>query len=221
MTTPGNTPRRGFLANLSKAMAPPIIEDDDPSVPLVRPRGVLIASILVGIAGLMFLYNGIGTLANIESNLATAEAQFPAQMAEIQTQCAPYGGIGPAAVIPAGASEDVTKTVQSCQGITSTSVTNEMRENFRSGQRTPSIVLTVMGLIALAAGVFLFRGAPWARKLLVGLVILTMLVTMLLQISTMLTLIATLFIVAAVLMSYLGKGGVYFAKALLRQKAAR
>lgn len=220
MTTPGNTPRRGFLANLSKAMAPPIIEDDDPSVPLVRPRGVLIAAILVGIAAVMFLFNGIGTLLNIESNLAAQEQQYPAFLADAGKQCAPYGGIGAAATAPADASEDVKKLVTQCQAV-SPAVTDQMRDNFRSQQRTPSIVLTVMGLIAAAAAVFLFRGAPMARKLLVGLVIITMLVTMLLQISNVFTLIATLFIVASVLMSYLGKGGVYFAKALLRQKAAR
>lgn len=217
MTTPGNTPRRGFLANLSKAMAPPIIEDDDPSVPLVRPRGVLIASILVGIAGLLFLYGGIGQMATTESRLATAVRDYPVQVAQT---CGPYGGVGAAAVAPDGASDDVKNLVAQCQTASAT-VTDEMKENFRSSQRVPSIVLTVMGLIALAAGFFLFRGAPWARKLLVGLVILTMLITMLLQISNPFTLVATLFIVASVLMSYLGKGGVYFAKALLRQKAAR
>ncbi|WP_353650399.1 hypothetical protein ABLG96_05585 [Nakamurella sp. A5-74] len=220
MTTPGNTPRRGFLANLSKAMAPPIIEDDDPSVPLVRPRAILIAAILVGIAAVMFLFNGVGTLVTIESNLAKAEQAYPTQLIEIQKQCAPYGGIGAAATAPQGAADDVVKTVQSCQQV-QPSVTNEMRDNFRSSQRTPSLVVTVMGLIAAAAGFFLFRGVPWARRLLVGLVIITMLVTMLLQISNVFTLIATLFIVVSVLMSYLGKGGVFFAKALLRQKAAR
>lgn len=220
MTTPGNTPRRGFLANLSKAMAPPIIEDDDPSVPLVRPRAVLIAAILVGISAVMFLFGGIGALVTTESSLAAQEQQYPQFLADAAKQCDPYGGIGAAAVAPADATDDVKKLVTQCQGVLP-AVTDQMRDNYRSSIRTPSIVLTVMGLIALAAGIFLFRGTPVARKLLVGLVIITMLVTMLLQISTPLTLVATLFIVASVLMSYLGKGGVYFAKALLRQKAAR
>lgn len=218
MTTPGDRPRGGFLANISRAMAPPIVEDDDPSVPLVRPRGVLVASVLVVLAALAFVFIGAVSLINMDRDLNTAVSGYNTSVATCQTE---YGGIGTAAVAKPNATEAQTKELQTCQSITSPTVTPEMISNAKSRATMVSWVIVVFGLIALVTAWLLFNGKPLARRLLVGLIVLTMLGTMLLQISSPITLVGTLFIVVSVLLCYLGKGGVFFAKALLRQKSAR
>lgn len=218
MTTPGQPPRGGFLANISKALTPPIIEDEDPTVPLVRPRSVSIASILVALAAVGFIFLGAVSLANLNDDLGKAVINYNSVVATCQSD---YSGIGDAAVAKQNATADQTKSFTSCKGITSTTVTPDMLSAAKSRASLVSWVMVVFGVIAMAGAWFLFTGVAWARRLLVGLVVVTMLMTLLLQISHPITLVATLFIVAAVLLCYLGKGGVFFTKALLRRKAAR
>ncbi|WP_029136248.1 hypothetical protein [Nakamurella lactea] len=218
MTTPGDKPRRGgFLSNISSALTPPIITDDDPDKPLVAPTGIKVSSVLIAIAGLLFLYMGINSLATQNSQLDRAVTSY---VADVANCTAKVGGIGADAKAPEGADDATTKLADSCKNITTPVPTQEMKDNAISHLQLVSWIVIVIGLASVAISWFLRSGAAWARRSAVGLVIATMILTMFLQVSNLFTMLATLLLVAAVLMCYLGKGGVYFVKTAMRRKAA-
>ncbi len=218
MTTPGDRPRRsGFLSNLSSALTPPIVTDDDPDKPLVVPTTIKVSTLLTMLAGLLFLFLGVNGLMTLNSGLASAVTQYNQLVTECTTK---VGGIGDQAKAPEGADKATTDLVAQCKPITEPTVTDAMKNNAKSRASTISWVLIVFGLAALATGWFLRTGVALARRAAVGLVIVTMIGTMFLQISTLFTMVATLFLVAAVLMCYLGRGGVYFAKTAMRRRTA-
>lgn len=222
MTTPGGRPRKsGFLSNISAALTPPIVTDEDLDKPLVTPRAVTVSTILVMLAGALFVFLGGNSLINIDRDLNTAVASYDAT---VQQCTATYGGIGTAAVIPAAGADDASKAANTeatnCSKITSPTVTQEMRDSASSRASLVSWVMVIIGAGALVIGWFLRSGTAWARRAAVGLVVATMILTMFLQVSNPFTMVATLLLVAAVLMSYLGKGGVYFTRTAMRRRAA-
>ncbi len=217
MTTPGDRPRRsGFLASLSSALTPPVVTDDEPDKPLRAPTTVKVATVLTMLAGLLFLFLGVNSLVNLDRDLNTAVTAYTDGINKCTNE---VGGIGDKVVTPAqGASKEQTDLAEQCKKVVP--LTQEMKDNAQSRAKTVSWVLIVVGVAAIAIGWFLRTGAPWARRAAVGLVVLTMLLTMFLQISNLLTMLATLFVVAAVLMSYLGSGGVFFTRSAMRRRAA-
>jgi len=56
--------------------------------------------------------------------------------------------------------------------------------------------------------------------MVVGAVLLSVIITMLFQVSNLFTLVATLLIVVAVMLSFIGKGGVYFARMRARRASS-
>jgi len=217
MTTPGDRPRRsGFLASLSSALTPPVVTDDEPNKPLTPPKTVNVATVLTMLAGLLFLYLGANLLVNLDRNLNTVVTAYSDGITKCTNE---VGGIGDKVVTPAqGASKEQTDLAEQCKTVVP--LTQEMKDGARSRGTMVCWVLMVVGVAAMAVGWFVRSGAPWARRAAVGLVVVTMVMTMFLQISSPLTMLATLFLVAAVLMSYLGSGGVFFTRAAMRRRAA-
>ena len=80
-----------------------------------------------------------------------------------------------------------------------------------------SVIIVVIGLIALVGGWFLRPGARWSRLAVGGGVVISVLVTMMFQVSNLFTLVATLFMIVAVMLCYVGKGGTYFARLKARR----
>ncbi|MDQ6658444.1 MAG: hypothetical protein M3Z00_09495 [Actinomycetota bacterium] len=226
MTTPGARPqprRGGFLSNISSALTPPVVADDDPDKPLVLPTGIKVATALVILAGLVFLFLGANSLINLNRDLNAAVTSYDSSVKD----CTKYstdgtlaGGINGKAKAPANASSDVTTAVANCNKILQPTVTADMKASAKSRYTLVSWVLIVVGIVALGAGWFLRTGAAWARRATVGLVVVTMILTMFLGVSNLLTMAATLFLVIAVLMCYLGRGSVYFARTRMRRQAA-
>lgn len=216
MTTPGDRPRRGgFLSNISAALTPPIITDDDPDKPLVAPTTVKVSSVLIAIAGLLFLYMGINSLATQDAQLDNAVSVYTARVNDCTTT---VGGIGEAVTDqPESATQEQKDQADKCKQIPP--LTQEMKDNAVSHLQLVSWIVIVIGLASVAISWFLRSGTAWARRSAVGLVVATMILTMFLQVSNLFTMVATLFLVAAVLMCYLGKGGVYFAKTAMRRRA--
>lgn len=218
MTTPGDRPRRsGFLASLSSALTPPVVTDDEPDKPLIAPRTVNVATVLTMLAGLLFLFLGVSQLTTLDSQLGAAVTAYKADAAKCVTD---VGGIGTAAVAADTDPQAKKDRAKVCQQYKTPEPTQDMIDSAQSRAKTLSWVLIFVGAAAMAVGWFLRTGTPWARRMAVGLVIVTMVLTMFLQISNLLTMLATLFLVAAVLMSYLGSGGVFFTRAAMRRRAA-
>lgn len=220
MTTPGSLPqprRGGFLSNISSALTPPVVTDDDPDKPLVLPTGLKVATALVILAGVIFLFSGVSTLATFNSQLEGAVTTYNAQAAKC---IANDGGINGKAKAAAGATDAKQKEVTACNALPEPTVTQAMRDSAKSRVSVISWAMIVIGLVAVGAGWFLRTGTAWARRATVGLVVVTMILTMFLGVSNLLTMAATLFLVIAVLMCYLGRGSVYFAKTRMRRQAA-
>jgi hypothetical protein len=80
-----------------------------------------------------------------------------------------------------------------------------------------SVIIVVIGLIAVGGGWFLRAGAKWSRLTVVGAVIISVIVTMLFQVSNIFTLAGTLLLVVSVMLCYIGKGSIYFARLKARR----
>lgn len=216
-STPPN--RSGFFANFARAITPPVVlEDEDPDQPLVAPRTVTIASIIALLAAALYIFIGVQTFLATSSDQARVDyvADYDRFVAECTTK---VGGVGAAAKEPADATDEIKRWVQPCASLTQS--VDEMFDRAVTQARIGASVLLVIGLVTAAAGWFLRTGAMWARRTLVGIVVVNMLITMFMPaMGNLLTMVAALLLVAAVLLTYLGKGGVFFARAALRRKAA-
>lgn len=220
MTSSGaQQPRRsGFLSNLSSALTPPVVTDDDPSKPLVVPTGVKVATALVLLAGAVFLFLGASSLLTLDKGLDTQVAAYNSAASDCTAK---YGGVNGKAKAPANATADVKTQVDTCnKNYPEPQVTQAMKDTATSRYTLVSWVLIVVGIVSLGAGWFLRTGTAWARRAAIGLVVVTMILTMFLGVSNLLTMAATLFLVVAVLLCYLGRGAGYFAMTLMRRRAA-
>jgi hypothetical protein len=203
--------RPGIFASFRSAMTPRELPPDD-GLPLSPPRTVLAATAMAVLGGLVFLFIGGGSLFTIDSQLDSAVSAYNDAIGECTAQ---FGGIGNEVVIPAGAAEDVTTKGQNCQ--TYSVLTPEMISSAKTQSIVFAIVFVVIGLVAVVGGWFLRQGARWARLMVAGAVVLAMALALLFQAQNILTLVATLFMIVAVMLCFIGKGQVYFARVKARR----
>jgi hypothetical protein len=209
MTRPGQNPpaRRGFLSSLSNALTPPPVPDDD-SAPLRVPKGVLTASVLSIIGGILFLFQGVLGIFNITSIIANGKTSYAQQV----TDCnAKVGGIGSAVTVT-----QPTEAVSSCQKIPTMAAADW--DNYHTVYLVLFAVFAVIGISVIAAGWFLRAGAMWARRTLVAVTLITVLGALFLQITGALTLAATVAVLIALVLCYLSSGGQFFLLVRARRK---
>jgi hypothetical protein len=209
MTSPGqNTPaRRGFLSSISAALTPPPVPEDD-NAPLRVPKGVITASVLSIIGGILYLFQGTLGLFNIDSIIDNGRKSYTEQVTTCNNQ---VGGIGTAAT---GAAP--TNVVSSCQKLPT--MTDTDWANYHTVYVVLFVVFALIGIAVLAAGWFLRAGAMWARRTLVTVTLLTVLSALFLQITGALTLAATFAVLIAVVLCYLSSGGQFFLLMKARRK---
>jgi hypothetical protein len=82
-----------------------------------------------------------------------------------------------------------------------------------------SLVVALMGVASIAAGWYLRAGAKWAKRVLIGVIVLAFAGTLLFGIAQLLWLVATLVIAVALMLTVIGKGGQYFARVAMRRTA--
>ncbi|MEP6561108.1 MAG: hypothetical protein ABJD68_08540 [Nakamurella sp.] len=203
--------RPGIFESFRSAMAPRALPEDD-GLPLTTPRTVLAATAMAVLGGLVFLFIGGGSLFTVDSQLDTAVSAYNDAIGECTSQ---FGGIGNAAVIPAGAADDVVTKGQSCQSLTA--LTSDMISSAKTSSIVFAMVFVVIGLVAIGGGWFLRQGARWARLTVAGAVVLAMALALLFQAQNILTLVATLFMIVAVMLCFIGKGQIYFARVRARR----
>lgn len=211
MTSSGqNTPaRRGFLASISSALTPPPVPEDD-DAPLRAPKGVVTASVLAIIGGILFLFQGLVGLFNVSPFIKNSQATNQEQVLNCQGK---VGGVGTAVT-----ATSPTDVVSSCQKVTN--MTPADWDNFRAFYIVLLVVFVVIGIAVLAAGWFLRAGAMWARRTLVAVTLITVLGALLLGIAGSLTLAATFAVMIALVLCYLSSGGQYFLLVKSRRKHA-
>lgn len=210
MTSSSQQPsaRRGFLASLSAALAPPPIPEDDTG-PLRAPKGVITAVVLAMLGGAMYVFSGAVSLVGTNDLLHQARVQYEDQVSTCQSS---MGGIGTA--ITAASPTGQAATCQSLRVLSDTDWSN-----FHSFSIGIASAYLILGLILIVAGWFLRQGAAWARRAGAGVVVVTVLASMFLGMSTTFILIATLFGVIAVVLCYIGSGAVYFLRVKARKHA--
>lgn len=209
MTSSSQQPaaRRGFLASLSAALAPPPIPEDDTG-PLRAPKGVITAVVLAIVGGLIYLLQGVMGLTNLDFVVTSSQQAYTDQV----TKCQQVGGIGDAVT---GTSP--TDLVDTCKRMAPYGSADW--DSLRSVYLGLFVVFVVLGLATVTAGWFLRTGAAWARRVLVTITVVTVLGAMFLQISGMVTLIATMAVLIAVVLCYLASGAQYFLRVKARKHA--
>jgi len=192
-------------------MTPPAIPEDD-GKPIVPPRTVLVATVMSVLAGLVFLLIGGVSLFTTDDQLNNAVAAYNKSISECTTK---FGGIGDAVIVPAGASTGETEAAELCKQYRP--LTDEAISTAKTQNIMISVVILLIGVIAIVGGWFLRPGAKWSRLTVAGGVVISVLVTMMFQVSNLFTLVATLVLIIAVMLCYIGKGGVYFARLKARR----
>jgi len=203
--------RPGIFDSFRAAMTPAERPPDD-GQPIVPPKAVLAATVMSILAGLVFVLIGGVSLATTNDQLSSAVTAYNKAIADCTTQ---FGGIGDSVVVPAGASSDVTAQGETCKGYRP--LTDETISAAKTQNIMISVIIVVIGLIAIGGGWFLRAGAKWSRLTVVGAVIISVIVTMLFQVSNIFTLAGTLLLVVSVMLCYIGKGALYFARLKARR----
>jgi hypothetical protein len=202
--------RPGLFDSFKAAMSPVELPPDD-GKPIEPPRTVLVATVLAMLSGIVFILIGGYSVATTDQALDTAVANYNSAISDCTQK---FGGIGDAVVVPAAPAEDVT-AAQTCQQYTP--LTDETISSAKTNNIMISAIVVLIGVIAAGGGWFLRKGAKFSR-LAVGLaVVLSVVLTMLFQASNLFTLAGTLLMIVAVMLCYIGKGAVFFA----RHKARR
>ncbi len=221
MSTPGSRPKKsGFMANLQSVMAPAIPADD--GQPIVRPRSVLVASVLVMVAAVLFLLIGALSVSSTGSQARSYQTFY----ASAVKQCTQnVGGIGTAvptsvATPTAGPTTPLALTAlpSSCRKITEPTLSAAALSSYKTTLLIFSVVLILVGLVTGAAGWFMREGRKWTRRVLIGVVLVQLVLAFLFQVSNTVTLFATLLIVIGLAMTFLGKAAAFFMGVALRKK---
>ncbi len=220
MSSPAPRPKKGFLAGLQAAMVP-VVPDD--GAPLVRPRSVTVAAVLVIIAGVLFLLIGAISVATTGSQARTYETFYTGAVKQCNDL---VGGIGTAvpstvATPTSGPTTPLALTALpgSCRQITEPTISADALSSYKRTLATFSIVLAVIGLITAVSGWFLRDGRRWARRVLIGVVVVQLALAFLFQVSNTVTLVATLMIVAGLSTTFLGRASSYFIGVAQRKNA--
>ncbi|GGM04049.1 hypothetical protein [Nakamurella endophytica] len=237
MTTPGPRPRRSWLSNFSAAMAPVLPEDD--GSPIVRPRSVLVAMVLTMLSGLVFLFVGLVSVASAGSQVDQLRTAYADVVQQCQNSYGTYGSAvssiaateqptptptpgavatpSPGATATPSATASLTGLASTCVQLTSPNITDAQAGSYRTQISVLSAIIAVIGIAALVGGWFLRGGAKWSRRLLIAAAVVSMLLALLLQVSTTLTLLATFLLVVGILLTFVGKGGMYFLRLAARR----
>lgn len=213
--------RPGIFDSFRGAFAPQQLPEDD-GRPIVAPRSILIASALSLVCGVILAFLSVLGL----TQLGSYEADFDKAVADYRTQTSQcvtdVGGFGSSLVIPPGVSDDQKARYETCQQYVTYSDADIA--SIRESQKTQNIVviavLMIIGLAAVAAGWFLRSGARWTRRTILGLVIVLLASIMLRVLGSILILGASLLLVVAVMLSFVGAGGLFFARHRARRAAS-
>ncbi len=203
--------RPGIFDSFRAAMTPPPLPEDD-GQPISPPRTVLAATVMSILSGLVFLFIGGVSLFTTDDQLNNAVAAYNKEISDCTTQ---FGGIGDAVVVPAGAAADVTAAADICKQYRP--LTDDAISTAKTQNIMVSVIITLIGVMAVVGGWFLRSGTRWSRLTVAGGVVISVLVTMMFQVSNLFTLVATLVMIIAVMLCYIGKGGVYFARLKARR----
>lgn len=207
------------MARLQSAMVPVLPED---GAPLVRPRAVTIASVLVIVAGVMFLLIGALSIASTGSQAKAYNDFYSSAVKQCQDT---VGGIGTAlpttvATPTAGPSTPLALSAlpNSCRQITEPTLSQSALSSYKSTLTIFSVVLTIIGLVTVASGWFLREGKRWARRVLIGVVFVQLVLAFLFQVSNTITLLATLLVVAGLSITFIGRASAFFIASAQRKK---
>lgn len=206
---PGRPQKRGFLASMSAALAPQPIPDDD-NGPLRAPKGVVAAMVLAIVAGAVYVFSGGLGVLTINSMLAASRKQYEGWISDCTSQ---FGGIGTTAVTESS----VTGSAATCQGLVE--MTASDWSSFKMASVIVSAVFLVMGLGLIAAGIFLRLGRLWARRVAIGVTVITVLAAMMLGMTSPVVLGATLLLMICVVLCYVSSGATYFMRVKARRHA--
>ena len=210
--------RPGIFDSFRGAFAPQQLPEDD-GTPIVAPRSILIASALSLVAGVLMAFLAVMSIIQFSSQFDLTVQTYKDEVANCQSQ---FGAVGSSVAVPEGGTDGQKSQAQLCQ--TLQNYTDADYQGFRDTARTQSFILggaiLIFGLASIAAGWFLRSGVAWARRVLIGVGVLTLASIMFFGIQNIFLLGASLLLVAAVMLSFVGRGGLFFARHRARRAAS-
>lgn len=210
--------RPGIFDSFRGAFAPlPLPEDD--GQPIVTPRSIFIASALSLVAGVLMAFLAVMSIVQFNSQFDLTVQTYKDEVANCTSQ---FGTVGSSITVPQDGTDDQKSKAQLCQSLQNYTETDFA--NFRDSARTQSWIIggaiLVFGLASITAGWFLRTGAAWARRVLIAVVVLTLAAIMFLSIQNIFLLGGSLLLVVAVMLSFVGRGGLFFARHRARRAAS-
>jgi hypothetical protein len=217
--TPGGRPRRGFMAAFQAAMAPQMPEDD--GSPIVRPMTIVAAMVLAVVGGIVFLFVGLVSLTQLNAQ----QDLYRTQWSDVVSQCNTYvGGIGSAVpttvATPTSATGPLSASVlpSVCATVvTQSTIPQDQLNSIKTQGTIVGAVLVVIGLAAGVGGVYLRTGAKWARRALLGAVLISLIMALLLGVSNAVTLVGDLLMIVGLVLTYVGRGQIFFLRTAQRK----
>lgn len=199
------------MAKFNETMAPDIPDDD--GAPLVRPTTIKVATVFAVLAGAIYLTIGSLSMLTVDGQIEDFRKLYAAY---VQTCNDNLGGIGsaipltPTPAIGATPTVDLNDLAAGCRQLTTATPETERLAGFRQQIVIYSAIIMAMGTAALAGGIYLPRGQKWARRVLIGVASVALILALLFQIANTPLLAATMLLAISIFLCYVGKGGVYF-----------
>jgi len=209
MSTSDGTNRPKFGDMLRSALTPRPPAKFDPDEPNPIPKSVRWSGGLFTASGAINLVFGLYYLL-IRHNLVDSGVNFWNQQID---ECR-AAGIGIGAEVT---TTDTSDLITQCKSLTP--LTQDMIDGALSQYLLIGIVMAVVGAGSIVAGVGVFKGAVWARRLATPLGALLMIGTFLNLFASLPSFVATLLVIVGLTLLYVGKGAGYFIRA--KAKGAR
>lgn len=199
--TPDDRPqRRGFFARMSEMLAPTDVPDDDGG-PLRTPRTVVAAMVASILGGVLYVFSGLAGLATLSAAMTSFKTDYAGRVNECTSR---FGGFGTDVIT----SEAPTGLAADCRALPV--ITDADWDGIRTSNQVLLVFFIVAGLLLIGAGYFLRVGRIWARRAVVWVMILMVIAAFLLGIGSPLILAGTLAVMLAVMLCYIGSGGMFF-----------
>jgi len=197
--------RPGIFESFRSAMAPRELPPDD-GLPLTPPPGVKAATIIAMLAGLALVIFGAFLVVAIDGQIDNYKSA-------VQDCRNDFGGVGPDLMIPAGTDAETTAEMQACQAPV---LTDDDLVNVKTANIVFGVAFVVLGIAAAIGGWFIRQGRGFGR-LIVGGVVVLMLLMSFIGAQSLIVLVATLLLIVSVMLCFIGKGQIYFARIKARR----
>jgi hypothetical protein len=203
MSTSDGSSRPKFGDMLRSALSPRPTPDVDPNAPNPIPRTVKVSGVMIMVSGAINLAFGLYYIL-IRQSLVDAGVDFWNN----EIDACRASGIGIGAEVTTTETSDQITQCKALAPLTQDMISGALQQYLLIG-----LVMAIVGAGSIVAGVGVFKGAVWARRLATPIGALLMIGTFLNLFASLPAFAATLLMIVGLTLLYVGKGANYFIRA--------